>query len=74
MIRSLADAHEVTIDVPEDSVIHDQQVVDPKKVRPIQMGEFLWKYVSRQLLILTEGVGTPGGPWPPSISSFSMTG
>ena len=27
----------------------------PKKVRPIQMGDFLWKYVSRQLLALSEG-------------------
>ena len=73
-IRSLADAQEVTTDDPEDSVIHDQQVVDPKKVRSIQTGEFLWKYVSRRLLLLTEGeivglttsvrqigVGTPGG-------------
>ena len=73
-IRSLTDAQEVTTDVPEDSVTHDQQDVDPKEVRPIQMGEFLQKYVSRRLLALSEGgiaarttsmrqigVGTPGG-------------
>ena len=27
----------------------------PKKVRPVQMGEFLWKCVSRRLLVLSEG-------------------
>ena len=56
------------------SVTYDQQEVDPKKVRPIQTGEFLRKYVSRRLLALSEGeiaalttsirqigVGTPGG-------------
>ena len=31
----------------------DQEGVDP--VRPIQMGEFLRKYVSRRLLALSEG-------------------
>ena len=36
-IRSLTEAQEVTTDVPEDSVTYDQQEVDPKKVRPIQM-------------------------------------
>ena len=35
-IRSLAEAQEVTTDIPEDSVTYDQQDVDPKKVRPIQ--------------------------------------
>ena len=40
-IRSLTEAQEVTNDVPEDSVTYDQQDVDPKKVRPNQMGEFL---------------------------------
>ena len=49
------EAEEITADVPEDSVQYDQQQVDPKKVRPIQMGEFLWKYVSRKLLALSEG-------------------
>ena len=68
------EAQEVTTDIPEDSFTNDQQDVDPKKVRPIQMGEFLRKYVSRRLLALSEGeiaalttsmrqigVGTPGG-------------
>ena len=54
-IRSLTDAQEATSDIPEDSVSHDQQDVDPKKVRPIQMGESLRKYVSRRLLALSEG-------------------
>ena len=54
-IRSLMEAQEVTADVPEDSVMYDQQDVDPKKVRPIQMVEFLRKYVSRRLLALSEG-------------------
>ena len=73
-IRSLTEAQEVTTDIPEESVTSDQQDVDPKKVRPIQMGEFLRKYVSRRLLALSEGeigalttsmrqigVGTRGG-------------
>ena len=54
-IRSLAEVQEVMTDIPEDSVTYDQQDVDPKKVRPIQMGEFLRKYVSRRLLALSEG-------------------
>ena len=54
-IRSLTEASEITADVPEDSVLYDQQAVDLKKVRPIQMGEFLRKYVSRRLLALCEG-------------------
>ena len=29
--------------------------MDPKKVRPAQMGEFLRKYVSRKLLAMSEG-------------------
>ena len=37
-IRSLTEAQEITTDVPEDSVMYDQQHVDPKKVRPIQVG------------------------------------
>ena len=73
-IRSLTEAQEATTDIPEDSVSHDQQDVDPKTVRPIQMREFLRKSVSRPLLALSEGeiaalttsirqigVGTPGG-------------
>ena len=49
-IRSLTEAQELTTDIPEDSVMYDQQDVAPKKVRPIQMGEFLRKDVSRRLL------------------------
>ena len=44
-IRSLTEAQEATTDKPED----------PKQVRPIQMGEFLRKHVSRRLLALSEG-------------------
>ena len=47
-IRSLTEAQEATTDVPEESVVYDQQDFDPKKVRPIQMGEFLRKCVSRR--------------------------
>ena len=54
-IRSLTEAQELTTDVPEDSVEYDQQEVDPKKVQPTQMGEFLRKYVKRRLLALSEG-------------------
>ena len=36
-IRSLVEAQEATTDVPEDSITYDQQDVDPKKVRSIQM-------------------------------------
>ena len=82
-IRSLTEAQEVTTDIPEDSATHDQPDADPKNVRPIQMGEFLRKYVSRRLLALSEGeiaalmtsmrrIGV-GTPWPSSISS-SMNG
>ena len=34
-IRSLTQAPEITADVREDSVMFDQQAVDPKKVQPI---------------------------------------
>ena len=54
-IRSLTEAQEVTADVPEECDLYDQQAVNPKKVRPIQMGEFLRKYVSRRFLALSEG-------------------
>ena len=47
--RSFTEAQEVTTDIPEDSVTYDQQEVDSKTVRPIQMEEFLRKYVSRRL-------------------------
>ena len=88
-IRSLTEAQEVTTDIPEDRVTHEQQEADPKKVRPIQMEEFCGKYVSRRLLALSEGeiaalttsmrqigVGTPGGAeaWPSFISSSTMNG
>ena len=53
--RSLTEAQEITTDVPEDSVVHDQQEVDPERVQPIQMGQFLRKYVSRRLLAPSEG-------------------
>ena len=54
-IRLLPEAQEATTDFPEDSVTYDQQDVDPEKVRPIQIGEFLRQYVSRRLLALSEG-------------------
>ena len=61
-IRSLTEAQQVSTDVPEDSVTYDQQDVDPEKVRPIQMGEFLRKYVFRRETSMREiGVGTQGG-------------
>ena len=49
------EAQEVATYVPEDSVTYDQQDVDPQKVRPVQMEEFLRKCVSRRLLALSEG-------------------
>ena len=57
-IRSLTEAQEITADVPEDSVTYDQQTVDPRKVRPIQMGEILRNCVSRQLLALSAAFTT----------------
>ena len=54
-IRSLTEAKEISADVPGDSVMCDKQAVDPKRVGPIHMGEFLRKYVSRRLLALSEG-------------------
>ena len=53
-IRSLTEAQEITAGVPEDSVLYGQQEV-LQKVRPIPMGEFLRKYVSRRLWALSEG-------------------
>ena len=38
-----------------ESVTYDHQAVDPKKVRPVQKGDFLRKYVSRRLFALSEG-------------------
>ena len=73
-VVSSTEVQETTTDVPEDSVLNDHQAVDPKKVRPTQMGDFLRKYVSRRLLALSEvenaalttamrqlGVGSQGG-------------
>ena len=37
-IRSLTEAQEITADIPDERVTYDQEGVDPKKVRPIQMG------------------------------------
>ena len=84
-IRSLTEAQEATTDIPEDGVTYDYQDADPEKVRPIQMGEFLRKYILWRLLALSEGeiaavttsmrqvgVGSPGQPWP-SISSSTMS-
>ena len=48
-IRSLTEAQEITTDVPKGCVMYDQQEVVTKKVRPIQMEEFLRTYVSRRL-------------------------
>ena len=72
--RSLTEAQAIITDVPEESVTHDQHEVDPKKVRPIQVEDFLRKCVSWRLFarskgeiaVLTTsmrqiGVGTPGG-------------
>ena len=88
-LRSLTEPQEVTTDVREDSVLYDQQAVDPKKGRPTQIGEFLRKYVSRRLLALREGeiaapvtamrqlgVGFQGGAeaLSPSFSSFPTSG
>ena len=37
-IRSLTEAHEITTDVPEDSVMYDQYEVDSQKVRVVSDG------------------------------------
>ena len=64
----MTEAQEITADVLEDNVLYDQQPVHPKKVRPIQTGELLRKYVSRRLLALrrrnrcgSSGLGSQGG-------------
>ena len=61
-IRSLTEAEAITADTPQALVTYvaigdnlQDQSVDPKRVRPIQMGEFVRKYVSRRLLALSEG-------------------
>ena len=54
MIRSLTEAQEITTDVPGHSVACSVACdVDPKKVWPIQMDEFLRKCVSRRLLAVS---------------------
>ena len=61
-IRSLTEAEAITAELPEVQVTLAAQDttsgdtdVDPKKVRPIQMGECVRKYVSTRLLALSEG-------------------
>ena len=53
-VRSLTEAEASTGDIPEGQVTCDQSA-DPKKVRPIQMGDFVREYVSRRLSALSEG-------------------
>ena len=70
-IRSLTEAQEITADNPEDSVMYDQQAVDPKKGRSIQMGglpaEIRLRALSKgEIAALTTamrqlGVGSEGG-------------
>ena len=61
-IRSLTEVQEISADIPEDSVMYDRHEVDPKKVRPIQMGEFLPKYIAALTTSMRQiGVGTQGG-------------
>ena len=59
-----------TADIPEQRFTHGQSAADPKKVQPIQLGEFLRKYVSAlsegEITALTAamrqlGVGSQGG-------------
>ena len=67
-------AHEDTAMQPADAPAGNAQPDDRPKVRPIQMGEFMRKFVSRRLLLLNKadigkvmaamrqlGVGTSGG-------------
>ena len=44
-VRSLTEAQAIIADIPEERITHDQNEADPKKVRPIQMGELLRKSV-----------------------------
>ena len=37
-IRSLTEAQEITADIPEERITHNQSEVDPEKVRPIPDG------------------------------------
>ena len=54
-ITSLTEVQQLSTDISESSVVHEQDETDPKKDRPIQMEEFLRKYVSRRLLALNGG-------------------
>ena len=56
MMSGSVHCQEITADVPEDSVLNDQQEVNPQKVRPIQTGDFLRNYVSRRLLALSRRI------------------
>ena len=60
-VRSLTEAEAISADIPEVHVTHaaqggtsQDQDVDPKKVRPMQTGEYVRKYVSRRLLASRE--------------------
>ena len=62
LIRSLAAAEDVNGDVPERHVVYAAAgtapaaaELDPQKVRPIQIRDFLRMYVPRRLLALCEG-------------------
>ena len=55
-------AEDVNADISEMHVTHTGEgaapavaELDPKKVRPIQIGKFLRRYVSRRLLAFSEG-------------------
>ena len=76
-IRSLTEAQENTTDVPEDSVMCDQQHIDPQKVRSTQMEEFLQKFVEIAALATSMrqiGPKVAPRPWPSSISSSTTSG
>ena len=54
-VRSLTEAQAITVDISEERITRDQRELDTRKVRPIQMVEFVRKYVSRRLIALSEG-------------------
>ena len=54
-IRSLTEAQEITADVPEDSVLCDQQEVDSKKGAANSNGSVLAEVCFARLLALSEG-------------------
>ena len=54
-IRQLTEAQEVTTDVPEDSVMYDQQAVDPKKSSTLGWESSCGSMSQRRLLALSEG-------------------